>query len=98
MDFGVVDRIVSVSDEQAFNTARELVKEDVIFSGSSSGAAIYGALKIAKELNPKDVMVVLLPDSGKNYLSTLYNDTWMKENIWKQETYNNEVTFKTDIS
>jgi len=98
VDFSMIDRIVSVSDQQAFDTARELVKKEAIFSGSSAGAAIYGALEVAKELSPENVMVVLLPDSGKNYLSTLYNDTWMKENIWKQKLSENVITFKTDIS
>lgn len=92
VDFDVIDRIVSVNDRQAFNTARQLVKEDAIFSGSSAGAAIYGALEIGEELNRQDVMVVLLPDSGKNYLSSLYNDEWMGENIWKQILYDSETT------
>jgi len=79
VDFSVIDEVITVKDKDAFTTTRELVLKDAIFSGSSSGAAVNGALTVASKL-PKDaVVVVLLPDSGKSYLSTLYNDDWMKE-------------------
>jgi len=79
VDFSVIDEVITVKDKDAFTTTRELVLKDAIFSGSSSGAAVNGALTVASKL-PKDaVVVVLLPDSGKSYLSTLYNDEWMKE-------------------
>jgi len=79
VDFSVIDEVITVKDKDAFTTTRELVLKDAIFSGSSSGAAVSGALTVASKL-PKDaVVVVLLPDSGKSYLSTLYNDEWMKE-------------------
>jgi len=79
VNFELIDDIVTVSDKKAFYTARELVKKDGIFSGSSAGAAVYAGLQYAQGLSPEDVMVVLLPDTGKNYLSTLYNDNWMAQ-------------------
>jgi cystathionine beta-synthase len=90
VDFSVIDKVISVSDRDAFSTARKLVKKDAIFVGSSSGAALHGALQIATELSKEAVMVVLLPDSGKNYLSSLYNDEWVKEKGLIQNNWINQ--------
>ncbi|HZY93884.1 MAG TPA: cysteine synthase A [Candidatus Bathyarchaeia archaeon] len=79
MDFSVVDEIVSVSDKDAFETARKLTREEGILAGGSSGSAVYAAIKIAKELEQKKSIVALLPDTGRNYLSKLYSDEWMKQ-------------------
>jgi len=79
VNFDLIDDIITVSDKNAFYTARELVKKDGIFSGSSAGAAVYASLQYARKLSPEDVLVVLLPDTGKNYLSTLFNDGWIAE-------------------
>jgi cystathionine beta-synthase len=57
-----------------------MVKTEGIFAGGSSGLAVYGALQIAKTPPKSAIVVVILPDSGKNYISKFYNDTWMKEN------------------
>lgn len=76
---GLIDSFVRVSDKDAFETARKLCKEEGILSGGSAGAAVFGALKIAKNLTEKDVIVILLPDTGRAYLSKIFNDTWMKE-------------------
>jgi len=80
MDFSVIDEVITVGDKDAFLTARELVKSEGIFSGGSSGMAVFGALQIAKKLSKNDIVVVPLPDSGKNYVSKFYDDSWMKEN------------------
>jgi len=76
VNFKVIDEIISVSDKDAFNTARELVKKEGVFSGSSAGAAVYAALQYAANLSSEAIVVILLPDSGRSYLSTLYNDKW----------------------
>jgi cystathionine beta-synthase len=73
----VVDEWVRVSDRDAFLTARRLAREEGILAGGSSGAAIYAALKIAPRFGSKDNIVVILPDTGERYLSTVYNDEWM---------------------
>lgn len=75
-----VDEILEVSDRESFLWARRLTKEEGIFVGGSSGTAIAAALKVAERLTEKDVMVVLLADSGERYLSKIYNDDWMREN------------------
>jgi cystathionine beta-synthase len=76
----VVDRWVTVSDKQAFLTARRIVREEGVLAGESCGTALYAALEVARELGPDDMVVVILPDSGRNYLSKLYNDAWMIDN------------------
>lgn len=79
LDMSVIDEIIVVSDRQSFDTARNLVKTEGIFAGGSSGMAIFGALKVAKSLAKNAVVVVILPDSGRSYVSKFYNDNWMKE-------------------
>jgi cystathionine beta-synthase len=80
-----VDRWVRVSDADAFAAARRLTREEGILSGESCGTALVAALTVARELMTTDrgrdaVMVVLLPDGGRNYLSKLYDDEWMRKN------------------
>ncbi|MEZ4516982.1 MAG: cysteine synthase [Chloroflexota bacterium] len=81
-DLSVIDEIVQVTDRECFLMTRRLVREEGIFSGGSSGAAVVGALKYAHQhqLGPDDVMVVILPDGGSRYLSKVFDDGWMREN------------------
>jgi cystathionine beta-synthase len=79
-DPSVVDRWVTVSDRDSFLTARRIVKEEGLLVGESCGTAIYAALEIGRGLKADDIVVVILPDGGRNYLSKLYNDSWMLEN------------------
>ncbi len=69
LDVSVIDRIIKVSDEDAWATAKRLAVEEGIFCGISSGAAMWAALKIAGEFSGGDDVVVLLPDTGERYLS-----------------------------
>lgn len=69
LDRGLIDEIITVSDEEAYEYARMLAKKEGILSGISSGAALCGAIKLASELENKTI-VVLLPDTGLRYLST----------------------------
>jgi len=79
-DRRVVDEMVRVSDNDSFNTARRLAREEGLLVGGSSGTALFAALEYAQRLTEPRYIVVLLPDTGRNYLSKLYSDTWMKEN------------------
>jgi cystathionine beta-synthase len=84
-DSSVIDRWVRVSDRDAFAAARRLTREEGILSGGSCGTALVAALAVARDLTAapeghEAVVVVLLPDSGRNYLSKLYNDEWMRVN------------------
>jgi cystathionine beta-synthase len=73
----LVDRYVRVSDRDAFRMARRITHEEGILVGGSSGTAVVAALDVARELGPDDVVVVILPDTGRNYLSKLYSDSWL---------------------
>jgi cystathionine beta-synthase len=78
---GVVDEWIRVSDKISFEYARKLAKEEGILAGGSSGAAIYAAIKVAERYySEKDNVVVILPDTGERYLSTVYNDEWLQKN------------------
>lgn len=79
-DRQVVDEMVRVSDYNSFNTARRLAREEGLMVGGSSGTALFAALEYAQRLTEPRYIVVLLPDTGRNYLSKLYSDTWMMEN------------------
>jgi cystathionine beta-synthase len=77
-DPSVVDRYVRVSDRDSFLTARAITRQEGILVGGSSGTAVFAALAIARELDdPEATIVVLLPDSGRQYMSKLYSETWM---------------------
>ena len=80
LDFSVIDEIHAVSDKDSFVRTRSLARKEGIFAGGSSGSALHVALKVAEGLTEKDLIVVIIPDSGTRYLSKIYNDNWMKEN------------------
>ncbi|SCE88230.1 cystathionine beta-synthase [Micromonospora haikouensis] len=76
-DRDIADRIVEVSDKASFEMTRRLAREEGLLVGGSCGMAVVAALEVAREAGPDDVIVVLLPDSGKGYLSKIFNDSWM---------------------
>jgi cystathionine beta-synthase len=80
LDLSLVDDVVVVDDAESFLWTRRLVREEGIFCGGSSGAAMAGAFKIARDLGPDRLVVVILPDSGSRYLSKIFDDDWMREN------------------
>jgi cystathionine beta-synthase len=77
-----IDDVVTVSDRDSFLMGRRLTREEGLFCGGSSGTAVDGALRYAREnqLGEEDLVVVLLPDAGEIYLSKMYSDEWMKQN------------------
>jgi cystathionine beta-synthase len=77
-DRDVVDSYEMVDDAEAFAMTRRLADEEGLLVGGSSGMAVVGGLRVA-EKRPDDLVVVLLPDSGRNYLSRIFNDDWMRE-------------------
>jgi cystathionine beta-synthase len=84
-DSSLLDQIITVSDAESFAMTRRLVREEALLVGGSSGMAVVAALALAEQLehqeNPENaVIVVLLPDSGRGYLSKIFNDTWLQEN------------------
>ena len=76
----VIDRYIRVSDRDSFIAARRLVAREGLFAGGSSGTALFAALRVARELDdPGALVVTLLPDGGRPYLSKVFNDHWMRE-------------------
>jgi cystathionine beta-synthase len=74
-----VDRTVMVSDRDSFLMARRVTRDEGILVGGSSGTAVWAALEVGRDLGPEHVVVVLVPDSGRGYLSKIYNDDWMAD-------------------
>jgi cystathionine beta-synthase len=71
------DDVIPISDEESFLTARQVSREEGILIGGSGGMAVAAAIKVAKQAQPDDIVVVLNPDSGRGYLSRLFDDAWM---------------------
>jgi cystathionine beta-synthase len=80
LDFSVIDEIRQVDDQQCFNAARRLAREEGLFGGGSSGAAVHVAVEVARELGKGKVVVVVLTDTGNSYISKFFSDEWMKDN------------------
>jgi cystathionine beta-synthase len=76
-DPAVVDRVIQVSDAESFAMARRVTREEGLLIGGSCGTAVHAALVVGEELGPDAVVVVLVPDSGRNYLSKIFDDQWM---------------------
>ncbi len=107
LDLSLIDDVIQVNDQEAFLWARRLTKEEAIFAGGSSGAALAAAMHYAHGLvneNEKHIherlIVVILPDSGSRYLSKFYDDKWMRENgflepDWSETTLNEILARKT---
>ena len=79
-DASVVDEVIRVDDRTSFSLTLRLAREEGILCGGSCGTALAAALEYAKRCGPDDVIVTLLPDTGRGYLSKIYNETWMREN------------------
>ena len=77
-----IDEIRTVDDRTALVLTRKLARQEGLFTGGSCGAAVAVALAVAKELAPDKMVVVLLPDTGARYLSKIYSDDWMRENMF----------------
>jgi cystathionine beta-synthase len=77
-EFELIDDMIQVTDREAFLATRELAHEEAILAGGSSGAALCGVRKLASRLERPARVVTIFPDSGYRYLSTIYNDDWMR--------------------
>jgi len=75
----IVDDVIQISDTDAFQMARRLAQEEGILVGGSGGTAVQAALRVAERLDERKTIVTLLPDTGRNYLSKLFSDKWMRE-------------------
>ena len=80
IDLRAIDRIIRVSDRDSFLMARRITREEGILVGGSAGTAMKAALEVAAELDEKQLMAVILADTGRNNLSKIYSDEWMRQN------------------
>ncbi|MBU6347577.1 MAG: cystathionine beta-synthase [Actinomycetales bacterium] len=78
-DPSVVDQVIEVSDQEAFEMTRRLAEEEGLLVGGSCGLAVVAGLEVARKAQPDDLVVILLPDSGRGYLGKIFNDDWMQK-------------------
>jgi cystathionine beta-synthase len=76
-DRTICDEVIEVTDKESFELTRRLAREEGLLVGGSCGMAVAAALEVARRAGPDDVVVVLLPDGGRGYLSKIFNDDWM---------------------
>src|SRR2546428_6808124 len=79
LDMSIVDDVIQVSDTDSFRMSRRLAQEEGIMVGGSGGTAVQAAMRVAERLDESKTIVTLLPDTGRNYLSKLFSDEWMRE-------------------
>jgi cystathionine beta-synthase len=85
VDLKVIDQMVRVSDRDSFLMARRITREEGLLVGGSSGTAAVAAVELAKTLPKEAVLVVVFPDSGRGYMSKIFNDEWMIANGFLSE-------------
>ncbi|MCA1648316.1 MAG: CBS domain-containing protein, partial [Chloroflexi bacterium] len=92
MDMSLVDRVEVVDDKESFLMTRRLTREEGILVGGSAGSAVVAALRVAYEIDdPQALIVVLLPDTGRNYLSKIFNEEWMRSNGFLEQFASHSV-------
>ena len=79
LDRKLVDRWIKSNDRDSFRVARQLIRQEGLLCGGSSGAAVWAAMQIAKELPAGSRVVTILPDSIRNYLTKFVDDAWMRQ-------------------
>ncbi|MGI8605622.1 MAG: cystathionine beta-synthase [Gaiellaceae bacterium] len=98
-DPSLVDEYVTVSDRDSFRTARRLAREEGMLVGGSGGTAVWAMLQVARRFGPDATIVTLIPDSGRGYLSKVYDDNWLLEHgflerVSAQPTIEQVLAFK----
>ena len=86
VDMRVIDKIMRITDRESFLMARRIAREEGLLVGGSSGTAVAAAVRVAQELPPEAVLVVVMPDSGRGYMSKIFNDEWMIANGFLEDT------------
>ena len=92
-DLSVVDDVITISDEQAFATARMLLKAEGVFAGPSTGVAVAAAIQYCQNRTKPGRVVSFVYDTGNKYLSKLYNDDWLKAQGYDMERMLAEDTY-----
>ncbi len=79
LDRSLVDRWIKSNDRDSFRVARQMIRQEGILCGGSSGSAVWAAMVVAKEMKPGQRVVTLLPDSVRNYMTKFVDDSWMRQ-------------------
>jgi len=79
VEFDLIDDILRIDDRTAFRMTKDLARREAVFAGGSSGAALWGALEVAKRTGPGARIVTIFADSANRYLSTIYSDDWLRQ-------------------
>jgi cystathionine beta-synthase len=87
LDVKLVDRWIKTNDRDSFRMARQLIRQEGLLCGGSSGAAVWAAIQVCKEMKPGQRVVVLLPDSLRNYLTKFVSDAWMRQHGFQQSDW-----------
>ena len=87
-DFDAIDEFIKVTDEDSAHTARELAHTEGIFGGYTSGAVVQAVKQLQKQsvFDESDVVVMIFPDHGSRYMSKVFNDKWMEDQGFMDET------------
>ncbi len=80
LDLSTVDRWLKSTDRDSFRMARQLIRQEGLLVGGSSGAAVWAAMKVAEDMPKGSRIVTILPDSIRNYLTKFVDDAWMRDN------------------
>jgi len=92
LDFSVIDDFVVIDDKESFVMTRRLLTQEGIYTGGSGGAAVVGAIRYAEKLSEPKKILVILPDSGNRYTGKIFNDDWMRDNGYFDNSFNVQVT------
>ena len=91
LDRDIVDEWIKTEDRESFITARKLIRQEGLLCGGSSGSAVWAALEVAEREGPDKRIVVILPDSVRNYMTKFMDDQWMKENGFTEKSWQAET-------
>ncbi|HET6611647.1 MAG TPA: pyridoxal-phosphate dependent enzyme, partial [Kofleriaceae bacterium] len=84
LDRDLVDRWIKTNDRDSFRIARQLIRQEGLLCGGSSGSAVWAALEVARDMKPGQRLVVILPDSVRNYMTKFVDDAWMRQHGFLQ--------------
>ena len=87
LDRSLIDEWIKTEDHQSFLMARKLIRQEGLLCGGSSGSAMWAAIELAKRVGPDKKIVVILPDSVRNYMTKFMDDRWMKENGFTEQAW-----------